>query len=50
MRDIDLDQLTQVPIESKHHEYLKTAQPRISCLLVKVVSAYAGRHSEFNVL
>ncbi len=53
-QDIDLDQLTAGQltshIESKHHEYLKKAFPRISVLLEKVLLAHGGRHPELKAL
>lgn len=53
-QDIDLDQLTPAQltlhIESKHHEYLKKAFPRISDLLEKVFSAHGERHPELKDL
>jgi regulator of cell morphogenesis and NO signaling len=53
-QDTDLDPLTPAQltlhIESKHHEYLKKALPRISDLLDKVLSAHGERHPELTVL
>jgi len=53
-QDVDIDQLTSAQltlhIESKHHEYLKKALPRISDLLNKVLSAHGGQHSELKDL
>ena len=50
----DLDSLTPaqliLDIESKHHEYLKKGLPRISDLLVKVLSAHGERHPELKDL